>query len=39
MTGAKKVSVMKKQILHDRQPREEMFGFCSCPGFIFMTDF
>ena len=39
MTGAKKVSFTKNQFFHARQPPEEIFEFCSCSGFIFMTDF
>ena len=39
MTGAKKITLMKNQFLHGRQPVEEIFEFCSCSGFIFMTDF
>ena len=30
---------MKNQFFHARQPREEIFEFCSCSGLIFMTDF
>ena len=32
MTGAKKVILMKNQFFHARQPREEIFEFCSCSG-------
>ena len=39
MTGAKKVVFMKNQFLHTHQPREEIFEFSSCSGFIFMADF
>ncbi len=39
MTGAKKVTLMKNQFFHARQPREEIFAFCTCPGYIFMADF
>ena len=39
MTGAKKFTFMKNQFLHARQPREEIFEFCSCSGIIFMPDF
>ena len=39
LTGAKKVKMQKNQLLHARQPREEIFEFCSCSGLIFMTDF
>ena len=35
----KKVKMQKNQLLHARQPREEIFEFCSCSGLIFMTDF
>ena len=39
MTGAKKVTLMKNQFFRARQPREEILEFCSCSGFIFMTEF
>ena len=38
MTGAKKVTEIENQFLCARQPREEIFEFCSCSGLIFMTD-
>ena len=38
MTGAKKVTLMKNQFFRARQPREEILEFCSCSGFIFMTE-
>ena len=37
LTGAKKVTLLKNQFFHARQPREKTFEFCSCCGFIFMT--
>ena len=39
MTGAKKVKILKNQLLHACAPRVKFFEFCSCCGFIFMTDF
>ena len=39
MTGAKKVTFMKNQFIRARQPFEEILEFCSCSGFIFMTEF
>ena len=39
MTEAKKVTLMKNQFFHARQPHELIFYFCSCSGFIFMTEF
>ena len=39
LTGAKKVKMLKNQLHHAHQPREEIFEFCSCSGLIFMTDF
>ena len=39
MTGAKKTKILKNQLLHACQPREEIFEFYSCSGLIFMTDF
>ena len=39
LTGAKKFNLTKSQFFHARQPRKESFEFCSCSGFIFMTDF
>ena len=39
MTGAKKVKLLKNQVLHAQQPHKEIFEFCSCSGLIFMTNF
>ena len=39
MTGAKKVTLIKNQFFHARQPREEILEFHSCSGFNFMTEF
>ena len=39
LTGAKKIKILKNQLLHAGQPHEEIFEFYSCSGLIFMTDF
>ena len=39
LTGAQNVTFTKNQFFHTRQPPEIFFEFCSCSGFIFMTDF
>ena len=39
LTGAKKVKILKNQLLHACAPRVKFFEFCSCCGFILMTDF
>ena len=38
MTGAKKVTLTKNQFFHACQPREVIFYFYLCSGFIFMTE-